>query len=67
VVSSLHNQVIDDAVRFVDVMKGTIPKTPHGRIIFFPCDVIVSFVQQFLRAVKAAGSIHLCRRQSKPA
>jgi hypothetical protein len=52
--------VIDDAMRFVDVMKGAIPKTPHGRVIFFPGDVIVSFIQQLLRAVKAAGAPHLC-------
>jgi len=47
-------------MRFVDVMKGAIPKTPHGRVIFFPGDVIVSFIQQLLRAVKAAGASHLC-------
>jgi hypothetical protein len=58
VVGSLNDQVIDDAMRFVDVMKGTIPKPPHGRVIFFPGDVIVSFIEQFHRAVKAAGAVH---------
>jgi len=52
--------MIDDAMRFVDVMKGTIPKPPHGRVIFFPGDVIVSFIEQFHRAVKAAGTVHSC-------
>jgi hypothetical protein len=44
VVGSLNDQVIDDAVRFFDVMKGATPKTPHGRVIFFLGDVIVSFI-----------------------
>jgi len=50
--------VIDDAMRFVDVMKGAVPKPTYGWIIFFAGDVIVSFIQQFHRAVKAAGAIH---------
>ena len=52
--------MIDDAMGFVDVMKSTIPKPPHGRVIFFPGDVIVSFIEQFHRAVKAAGTVHSC-------
>ena len=60
VVGSLNDQVIDDAMRFVNVMQGAIPKAPREWIIFFPRDVIVSFIQQFLRAVKAAGASHLC-------
>jgi hypothetical protein len=47
-------------MRFVDVMKGAVPKPTHGWIIFFAGDVIVSFIQQFHRAVKAAGAIHAC-------
>jgi hypothetical protein len=60
VVGSLKDQAIDDAMRFVDVMKGAIPKAPREWIIFFPRDVIVSFIQQFLRAVKATGASQLC-------
>jgi hypothetical protein len=51
--------VIDDAVGFVDVVDGAIAKAAHGRIIFFPGDVIVSFIQKFHRAVKAAGPVHM--------
>jgi hypothetical protein len=50
--------MIDDAMSFVDVMEGAIPKTAYGRVIFFPGDVIVSFVQQFHGTVKAAGAVH---------
>jgi hypothetical protein len=50
--------MIDDAVRFVDVLQSAIAQTAHGRVIFFPCDVIVSFIQQFQRAVVAAGAVH---------
>jgi len=58
VVGSLHDQVIDDAVGFVDVMDRAITQTAHGRIVFFPGDVIVGFVQQFQGAMKAAGAVH---------
>jgi hypothetical protein len=58
--SSLLDQVIDDAMRFVDVMKSAVTKTPDGRVIFFPSNVIVSFIQQVLGAVKAPGAIHSC-------
>jgi hypothetical protein len=50
--------MIDDAVGFVDVVQGAIAKTAHRRVIFFPGNVIVSFVQEFHRAVKAAGPVH---------
>jgi hypothetical protein len=52
--------VIDDVVRFVDVMQGAIAQSSHRRIIFFARDVIVGPIQQFLRAVKATGAIHSC-------
>jgi hypothetical protein len=58
VVGGLHDQMIDDAMRFVDVLQSAIPQTAHGRVIFFPCDVIVSFIQQLQRAVVAAGAVH---------
>jgi hypothetical protein len=58
VVGRLNDQVIDDAVRFVDVMEGAIPQTAHGRVIFLASDIIVSFIEQLKRAVKAAGAIH---------
>jgi hypothetical protein len=60
VVGSLHDQVIDDAMCLVNVMKGAIPKSAHGRIIFFAGDVIVSSVEQFHRAMKAASAVHSC-------
>lgn len=44
VAGSLNDQVIDNAMCFVDVVEGAIPKTPHRRVIFFTSDVIVSFI-----------------------
>jgi hypothetical protein len=58
VIGGLNDPVIDDAVRFVDVLQSAIPQTAHGRIVFLACDVIVSFIQQFQRAVVAAGAVH---------
>ncbi|MGA7927150.1 MAG: hypothetical protein WCA20_14295 [Candidatus Sulfotelmatobacter sp.] len=58
-VGRLHDQVIDEAVRFVDVMEGAIPQTAHRRVIFLASDIIVSFIEQLKRAVIAAGAIHL--------
>jgi hypothetical protein len=60
VIGSLLDQVIDDAMCFVYVMKGAIPKTPDGRVIFFSGDVVVGFIQQFLGTVKTASPIHSC-------
>jgi hypothetical protein len=51
--------VIDDAMRFIDVMEGAIAQTAYGRIILFACDVVVRLVQQFQRAMKAAAAFHL--------
>ena len=59
VVGRLKNQVIDDVVRFVDVMEGAIPQTPDGRVIFLASDIIVSFIQQLKRAMIAAGAVHM--------
>jgi hypothetical protein len=58
VVRSLDDQVIDDAVSFIDVMNGAITQAAHRGIVFFPGDVVVSFIQQFLGAVEAAGAVH---------
>jgi hypothetical protein len=59
VVGRLNDQVIDDVVRFVDVMEGAIPQAPHGRVIFLVSDIIVSFIEQLQRAMIAAGAIHV--------
>jgi hypothetical protein len=58
VVGSLNDQMIDDAMGFVDVVQRSVAKTAHGRVIFFPGNVIVSFIQKFHGAVKAAGAVH---------
>jgi hypothetical protein len=58
VVRRLHHQMIDDAVGFVDVMQGAIPKPTDARVIFFACNVIVRFIQQFHGAAEAAGAVH---------
>jgi hypothetical protein len=59
VAGRLHDQVIDDAVRFVDVPDGAIAQTTHRRVIFFTGDIVVRFVQQFQRAMIAAGAFHV--------
>jgi len=59
VVGCLDDQVIDDAVRFVDVVKSAIAQTTYCRIIFFVCDIVVRFVEQLQRAVIAAGPVHV--------
>jgi hypothetical protein len=59
VVGSLNDQMIDDAMGFVDVVQRSVAKTAHGRVIFFPGNVIVSFIQKFHGAVTAAGSVHV--------
>jgi hypothetical protein len=56
VAGSLHDQVIDDAVRFVDVVDGSIAQTAHGGIIFFAGNIIVRLVEQFQGAVIAASA-----------
>jgi hypothetical protein len=50
--------VFDDVVGFVDVLESAVAQAAHGRIILLPGDIIVSFIQQFQRAVVAAGAIH---------
>jgi len=59
VAGSLHDQVIDDAVRFVDVAEGAIAQTAHGGIIFFAGDIIVRLVEQFQSAVIAASASYV--------
>jgi len=59
VICGLYDQVIDDTVRFVDVVEGAIPQTAHGWIVFFPSDVVASLIQQFKRAAIAAAAVHL--------
>ncbi len=58
VVGSLNDQVIDDVMRFVDVVQRAIPKTSHRWIVFFSCDVIVGLIQQLLGAMKTASASH---------
>jgi len=59
VAGSLHDQVIDNAVRFVDMAEGAIAQTAYGRIIFFAGDIIVRLVEQFQGAVIAASVSHV--------
>jgi hypothetical protein len=59
VVSRLHDQVIDDAVRFVDVAEGAIAQTAYGRIIFFAGDIVMRLIEQFHSAVITGGAIHM--------
>src|SRR5580693_5792083 len=59
VVGRLHDQVIDDAVGFVDVPEGAIAQTAYGRIILFAGNIVVRFVEQFQSAVIAAGAVHM--------
>jgi hypothetical protein len=51
--------VVDDAVGFVDVVDGAITQAADGRIVFFAGNVVVSFVEQFEGAMKAASAIHV--------
>jgi hypothetical protein len=55
----LADQVIDNAVGFVDVVDGAIAQAADGRIVFFAGDVVMGLVEQFKGAVKAAGAIHV--------
>lgn len=54
----LHNKVINDVVRFVDVQDGTISQATHGGIVFFVGDVVVRLIQQFEGAMESTGAIH---------
>jgi len=54
---SLPHQFIDNVMCFVDMMDGAIAQTSYGRVVFFASDIVVCLIQQFLRAVKAAGAI----------
>jgi hypothetical protein len=55
----LPDQMVDDAVGFVDVVDGAIAQAPDGRIIFLAGNVVMRLVEQFEGAVKAAGAIHV--------
>jgi hypothetical protein len=57
--SSLPDDVIDDAMRLIDVMNGAIAQSADGGIIFLAGDIVVRFVEQFEGAVKAAFAIHV--------
>ena len=48
---SLPDDVIDDAMRLIDVMNGAIAESADGRIIFFAGDIVVRLVEQFEGAV----------------
>jgi hypothetical protein len=54
----LHDEVIDDAVGFVDVVESAIAQATHRGIIFFAGDIVMSLVEKLQRAVKAAGAVH---------
>jgi hypothetical protein len=55
----LDDQVIDDAVGFVDVVDGAIAQSTDGRIIFFAGNIVVRLVEQFEGAMKAATAVHV--------
>jgi len=55
----LHDQVIDDAVRFVDVVEGAVAQAAHRGIIFFAGDIIVRLVEQFQSTVIAASASYV--------
>jgi hypothetical protein len=55
----LPDQVIDNAVGFVDVVDGAVAQSADGRIIFLAGDVVMRLVEQLRSAVKAAGAIHV--------
>jgi len=59
VVGRLHNQMIDHAVRFVDVVQGAVAQAAHRGIVLLAGNVIVRLIQQFERAVKTAGPVHV--------
>jgi hypothetical protein len=46
-------------MRLIDVPECAISQPAYGRIIFFTGDIIVRLVQQFHRAVKAPGAVHV--------
>jgi hypothetical protein len=54
----LDDQVIDDAVGFVDVVDGAIAETADTGIIFFAGNIVVRLVEQFEGAVEAAAAVH---------
>jgi hypothetical protein len=49
---------LDVAVSLVDVLEGALLKTLGESVVFFLRDIVVSFVEQFDRAVQAAGPVH---------
>src|ERR1700722_3019913 len=49
----VDDQVVDSAMRFIDVMNGAIPQPARVRIIFFASYVIVRLVDQFQRLMVA--------------
>lgn len=55
----LHDQVVDEAVGFVDMVEGAIAQPSDRRIIFFAGNIVVRFVEQFLSPVKAASAVHV--------
>src|SRR5580693_3073418 len=55
----LNDQVIDDAVGFVDMVDGAIAQPADGWIIFFAGNIVMRFVEQLLCPVKAASAVHV--------
>jgi hypothetical protein len=52
--SSLHNQVLDDAVRAVDVLQGATTQSVSKPVVFFFREVTMRLVEKFERPVIAA-------------
>jgi hypothetical protein len=50
----LHNQVIYDAVRFVDMFQGAMTQSMGKSVVFSFCNVTMRLVEQLERSVIAA-------------
>jgi hypothetical protein len=57
----LDNQVIDDAVCFVDVLQGAMPQPMRELIIFFFGNIMMRAVEQFegLMIASSAAAVHV--------
>jgi hypothetical protein len=59
VVGCLNDEAIDNAMRFIDVMDGTIAQAAHCGVVFFTSNVIVRLVQQLESAMIAPRVSHM--------
>jgi hypothetical protein len=55
----LLDQVIDDAVRFVDVFQGAMTQAMGKAVIFFLLDVVMGRVEQLQGTMIAASASHV--------